>query len=180
MNKGRRFVTTVLALAFGLSAQAETWRQVGSKPVSDSRYGFSVQLPANWKKSSDATGLVFSLHGLDLDKFRISFEQRKFSPPEPDPLVLARRMIASLESRQDLGALELGTLEQITLQGRPAFRAEATSTRTLFEHVRYRHVLYGVAGTDGDYLLMYSAPAIHYFEDSLPVIESAIAGFEFK
>lgn len=180
MTRGRRSVITALALAFGLSAQAETWRLVGSKPVSDSRYGFSVQLPSNWKKSSDGSGMVFSLHGLDLDKFRISFERREFSPPEPDPLVLGRRMIASLGSRQDLGVLALGSLEQITLQGRPAFRAEATSTRTLFEQVRYRHVLYGVAGTDGDYLLMYSAPAIHYFEDSLPVIELAITGFGFK
>jgi DNA replication and repair protein RecF len=37
-----------------------------------------------------------------------------------------------------------------------------------------------VSGKDGDYLLLYSAPAIHYFEASLPVIESAVATFRTK
>ena len=170
----------LLALALVGSTASAGWDPVGEKPAVDDRHGFSIQLPSTWKKFKDGAGLKFSLHGLNLDEFRVGFERRKYSAPEADPLAFGRRVIDTLKSRSNLAAFELQSLVETTVDGRPAFRAEATSTRTMVEPVRYRHVLYGVAGKDGDYLLLYSAPALHYFEASRPTIEAALATFRFK
>lgn len=172
---------SALALAFVCAvATAAGWDEVGEKPAVDERHGFSIQLPPTWKKFKDGIGLKFSLHGLNLDELRVVFERRKYSAAETDSLALGRRIIEDLRARSNLLAFELVSLEQVTLDGRPAFRAEAASTRMLQEQVRYRHVLYGAAGKDGDYLLLYSAPALHYFEASRPTAEAAIATFRFK
>lgn len=44
--------------------------------------------------------------------------------------------------------------------------------------IRERHLVYGVMGQDGAYLLRFDAPAIYYFDRHLAEFEAAVSTFE--
>ena len=105
-----------------------------------------------------------------------SGKQKSDSSPDMDPRDIAAKVIADMKKTPDHETLEMTGIAPVMLGGRAGFRAELTSKRTFqADAIRYRHVLYGVAGVNGLYLIHYEAPVLYYFERDLPEVEASVA-----
>jgi len=75
--------------------------------------------------------------------------------------------------------MEVVSVTPARVAGRDGFRIQLASRLNLAgSNVREGHVVYGVTGSQGVYLVRFEAPAIYYFEHYLPEFEAMIGTFK--
>lgn len=185
-NERSRFAVGAVTLL--LAACAGGWQAVKPAGYKHASAKYSVQFPAGWKQISQPGGttLIASLYGPQLQSIQIDFRrhkqafksQKKDSRPDMDSQELADAVLAELKSLPDLQNVEVIKTAPANIAGHEGFRADLASRRTFQgDGIRFRHVVYGVTGTAGLYVLRYEAPVLHYFERGLPAFESTVASF---
>ncbi|HEV7607294.1 MAG TPA: hypothetical protein VGO61_08150 [Steroidobacteraceae bacterium] len=162
-------------------AELKTYRvRAPEKPVPHPRprRGFTVLSPGGWFDSESAHLMCFSLRMAALE--RICIDDKSFETTEADSMKAGAIAVSLLKADPRYADMEVTSLLPARVAGRDGFRVELTSLLNLSRsHVRERHVVYGVVGSDRAYLLRFDAPAIYYFEHHLADFEAVVPTFKF-
>jgi hypothetical protein len=165
------------------------WAPAKPQPVVDSSAKYSLVLPAGWNHLKLGNVEMVSRYGPSLQQMRVVYtrhkgafgsgKQKSDSSPDMDPRDIAAKVIADMKNTPNHETIEMTSIAPAMLGGRAGFRAELASKRTFqADAIRYKHILYGVAGTHGLYLIHYEAPVLYYFERNLPEVESSVQTFK--
>lgn len=183
-NRVERLVLAGLMLLALAGCASPAWeRYAAPGAVESPRKSFSFQAPRDWRRAPevlddrivltrDGPGiqvLVFARRPLDR-----SFPVTKARPgPDTSPRELGELALAELRAEAKGAAIELRSLGETRVDGRPAYRlhlAERTESG-----VRYERLMVGVAGANGYVFASCRALGRHYFAQALPDCEAAIA-----
>jgi hypothetical protein len=137
--------------------------------------------PAGWNLSDSLHLLCFRRHSAALESICIDDKslgdavRAKGLTTEVDPMKLGDIAVDALKADPAFADMELTSLTPARIAGRDGFRAELTSRLILDgSRLRERHVVYGVAGPGGVYLVRFDAPAIYFFDRYLPDFEALL------
>ncbi len=178
-------IMAIAVVLVALGGCAITWQAVKEPAYTNTKQGYTVTLPAGWLQltSTDESGVLLSHDGVLLNLIHIQrVDNAKAFPhikkeASPDLLSaeLAANYIAEGTARQATENREILQNEPATVGGKDGFHV-SMEFRTK-EGLRYRSETYGVCTPDGFYTLMYRAPEIYYFEQSMPVFQTVVTSF---
>ena len=96
-----------------------------------------------------------------------------------DPMELGAIAMEGLKADSRYKDMDVISITKARVGGRDGFRAELKSRFNIANSQRReRHLVYGVMGPDGAFLLRFDAPAIYYFDRHLAEFEAAVSTFE--
>ena len=150
------------------------------------RKGFIVTSPLGWVESD-------TLHTMCLYRHRAGIEnicvdnmalgdalRARGMTPDADPMQIGEVATSVIKADDRFADMAVTSLVPARIAGRNGFRAELTSRLKLGgSHIRERHVVYGMTGGQGAYLLRFDAPAIYYFDRYLGEFEAVVTTFRF-
>jgi hypothetical protein len=150
------------------------------------RKGFVVTTPMGWRESDDFHALYLHRHRPGIESIRVDNKAlgdallAKGMTPDADPLQVGEVAMSVVKADRRFTDMQVTTLAAARIAGRDGFRAELTSRLNMAgSYVRERHVVYGLAGERGAYLLRFDAPAIYYFDRYAGEFEAMVATFRF-
>lgn len=145
--------------------------------------GFSVRPPVGWIYDTGSKHVVAARNGMLLDGLRIAlvphknaFEAlKKPSTPDMLPEDLAEAYVAELQAAGTYTDVQLVSIDPAELVGHPAFRVRLTyRLPASMGGASMAQLAIGTALPDGVLIATFDAPQIHFFEESLPVVEEAL------
>ena len=137
--------------------------------------GFAIMPPKGWRVSIEGAS-CFRRHDGLLEK--ISVDRTSLESLD-DPMKLGAVAMDLLKADPVYKDMEVVSLAGARVGGRDGFRAELKSQLGIADSPRReRHLVYGVAGPRGVYLLRFDAPAIYYYEHHVAEFEAAVSTFE--
>jgi hypothetical protein len=150
------------------------------------RNGFSFALPARWYGIDDRNGMECGArHRPGMESICIDHKllddalRAQGVALEADPIKLGEIAVGLLKASYGLVNVEVTSLTPARVASRDGFRVELASHRSVDgTPMRERHLIYGVAGPRGAYMLRFDAPAIYYFERYLPEFEAMVNTFK--
>ena len=159
-----------------------------AKPVSPSKGEFQAQLPPGWIYNTSRNAIVAWHDGPYLNEIMVSvmphkdafkFSKRP-SSPTMSPEDLAENYVANLQGGPvGLHDVVVIASDPAELAGRPAFRVLLKyRAREAEGGAEMEICTLGVALDSGVMLATFRAPAIHFFERSLPEFEAAAKSIE--
>ena len=188
----KKTLLTVAAVALSLMLSAcIAWKPVKAEAVKNSGGKYSVALPVGWNVLALGSRQITSKYGDGLQSFIVSQvahknafgtgKNRTSGSADIDPREFCNKLVADMKNTPNHETLEITSVQPFMLGGRAGFRAELKSKRTFqADGIRYQHVLYGVANTNGLYILHYEAPVLHYFAKDLPDVETSVSTFKLR
>ena len=145
------------------------------------RRGFVVVRPAGWMTADSAHLLCFRRHSAALESICVDDKtldealQASGLKPDVDALRLGEIAVSVFKADPHYTDMKVETVTRARIAGREGFRAELTSRRNLGSSgIRGRHLVYGVVGPQGAYLLRFDAPAIYHFEHHRAEFEALV------
>jgi len=186
-------MTPCRALALGLllaslAACSPTWTRVDSAGRLETKTkDYSVELPLGWvKNSANSSDLFITRDGPALNYIVVNRQPHDVKLPHTQretradmlPHELAELALAEWKSTDATANLEVLANTPATLGGQPAVRL----------HIRYQNerglpierVMVGMVDAKGRLSLVYEAPAIVYFQRSLPAFEAMVTSVRFQ
>ncbi len=184
-----RWLPTLAAMTICLAfTGCTTWQVVDSTPLSESKYAYEFQAPADWYLSPFKTpdgGRVFTRDGTPLQlivtartRHKRAFQAlEKDSSPDMLPQDLAETFVANLKAQLANDTIEVLSSEPVSLGGQPGIRLYLEYKND--SGLRYRSVYYAASVTAGLYTVRFEAPALHYFDRHIDEFELSVASFRF-
>ena len=184
--KAKKIASGLLILPVLLASGCSVWQRIEKPAFTDSRQGFETEVPVGWvQRSLGRDAVLFTEDGPGLQS--IIVERRSLSKAFPNleekaetgmsPRELADKFIADLKVRNSLDNVDIRDLRPARVDGRDGFLAEYQFRNT--SGLRYRERVYGVAVPSGMYVLLYSAPVLHYYDDTVDEFERVVENFTF-
>ncbi len=179
----------VAALAAGCVHEEGPWRSAGGRYDSGNWFGprLTLPLPADWmKRNFVEDGLVATRDGFNLQEIAIARVDPGKPLPHTKKLVakgmrpneLAEVLLDDLRASGAAHGLKVLETRPATIGGAPGFR-----TTVSFKDewgLKMKAVLCGMSVQDRAYRITYVAPARHYFDRDLPVLDAALAGLQIR
>jgi hypothetical protein len=152
------------------------------------RQGFEVTLPTGWLEGGfgNSAQQCFRRHSYGLENLCVDHKSlgdallAQGMTPDADPLKVGEVAVSVLKSDPHFADMEVTSITPARVAGLDGFRVELVSRLNLpGVHVRERHLVYGMAGTQGAFLMRFDAPAIYYFDHHLADFEAMRTTFKF-
>jgi hypothetical protein len=175
-------VTAALILPL-LSGCAATWSRVDESSNEFINDQFRVELPLEWMRLEQDSGLRLSRDGVLLQRIDIEYRPHekafraiaRSSSAVTLPSELAEMVIAELKT-SDHKDLEILDNAPITISGYPGFQLHLQLKSA--GGLRIEILTVGFVDEDGFYKLTYRAPALHYFSRDRTAFELVTGSFE--
>lgn len=173
-----------------ISGCATQWQTVSTPTYTNSKQGYTVNLPRGWLKiaTNDASMVDLSRNGGPLNLIRITRNKGADAFPATKkvaclssgelPSDLAADFIADVEAHQNTDIVQVLKNEPTTFGGTEGFHLSLTSTTK--DGLRYRSEVYGACSDGEFYTLVYRAPEIYYFDKDLPTFNAVAAAFKIN
>lgn len=166
-------------------------RRTGSprpeKPVRHPRprKGFVITSSMGWTESDDFHTLYLLRHRPGIESVSVDNKvlgdaiRAQGVTSDADPMKVGEVAISVVKTDDRFTNMEVTSLTPARLAGHNGFRAELASRLNLGgSYIRERHVVYGLSGAQGNYLLRFDAPAIYYFDHYLAEFEAMVRTFK--
>lgn len=149
------------------------------------RKGFVITSPLGWGESDDFHTLCLFRHKPGIEsicvdnKVLVDGLLAKGLTPDADPMKVGEVATNIIKTDGRFADMEVISLTSARIAGGNGFRAELASRLNVGGSlIRERHVIYGLSGAQGAYLLRLDAPAIYYFDHYLPEFETMVGTFK--
>jgi hypothetical protein len=174
-----------LAIAGLIGCQTVEWK-AGGTPHTAKDGDFTVTVPEGWTFAERLPGnIVGTRDGLLLQ--RLMVERRELKDPLPvskrvlaaslTPLELAEAITDDLRANRSLLGIEVTESQPATVGGQSGFKLLINFHTA--DKLRGSEAIFGCIKGDRLYLLVFIAPARHYFTHDLAAFEEAAKTFQF-
>lgn len=181
-------ITTFIVSLTGCATMPQ-WQTVTKTTYMDSSQGYTVNLPTGWIKGSNKDGslLTLSRNGQPLNLIAINRKDANKAFPAIKkqacitsatlPSDLAADFIAEAKIEQRIDNLQVLKNEPVTIDGKDGFHLSMQYLTN--DGITYELETYGVCNSSNFYTIIYRAPKIYYFDQSLPAFNALVASFKF-
>jgi len=148
------------------------------------RKGFVITSPLGWTEDDNFHTMCLYRHRIGIESVCVNNQAlgdailAQGLASDADPLRVGEVAMSVVKADVRFVDMEVTSLVPARLAGRDGFRAELASRLNLGgSNIRERHVVYGLTGAQGSYLVRFDAPAIYYFDHYLPEFEAMVKTF---